>query len=823
MAKEKKQKTDSASKTKKPSNKLAQLCLVFSAIVWLIGGAVIAGIHFSAAEPITALALEKQQNVLAESVAAILEEKFNSINQQLKTISTDADIYNALIVADADEIALQEENLQAQFPEALSLRVIPWDHLGTSGIKQKGIELRNTIEYALITKAAALTEDGRLSPEVYQHDKKWLTSFAVPIISVTTKEPMGIILLTLKPSLFSNLLKNPALSKSAQLDIKLAKNKQSIFKIGSGQGVAKQSNLPFDSGLLLIKLNLDQSADIKNTFTLLYIIIASATVFLSVLLFIFYRFVCSSIQADSDSITQYINSLQGLHEPKKPQLAISLLQAIIPAVTKVAKGAGSSAVTDRAEQKSALHGSTPPTSSGPAVVEEAVETFHFDCPEIFKDYDIRGLASSQLSNHNVSLIGKAIGSELIAQGQTSVVLGRDSRESSPAIAAALTQGVLSTGCDVINIGEVTTPMSYYAGKTLASGSSLMITGSHNGDDYNGIKTIINHHALAGEDIQALLTRIQTGNFSEGEGNSSEQEIKTAYSDEIADDIITAKTLKVLIDTNSQLAAELAADLLQRCDCEVKTTQAMSNSKDEVLQNLSELMLSEQCDLGIAFDSDADRLMAVTNSGAMVSGDQLIMLFTKDIVTRNPGASVVFDVKCSREVSNTITQSGGRAIMHKAGHSNIKNKMHESDAIFGGELSGHFYFTERWHGFDDGVYSALRLVELLSASEQSFDERLAELPQTITSEEYYINVANEEDKERIVAYISDAMSEQKGEKITIDGFRIEFDAGWGLVRPSNTEKAITLRFEAKSEDLLGKLQALFKAALLKAEPTLTVPF
>ena len=283
-------------------------------------------------------------------------------------------------------------------------------------------------------------------------------------------------------------------------------------------------------------------------------------------------------------------------------------------------------------------------------------------------------------------------------------------------------------------------------------------------------------------------------------------------------------MNVLIDTRSQCAADIAKQLLEQCGCKVNTFSTDPElSQTEALKQLAAQIDSQVCDLAISFDSDADRLMAITNTGSIVSGDKLIMLFAKDTVTRNPGASVVYDVKCSRDLSTVITQSGGHPVMYKTGHSNIKTKMRECNAIFGGELTGHFYFKERWFGFDDGVYSALRLVELLSANEQSFDECINELPHSFATDEIIIPVENESDKHSIVNFISQSLADESGEKITIDGFRIEFDSCWGLVRASNTSKALTLRFEADSEELLATVQALFKTALTKANPNLNIPF
>jgi len=316
----------------------------------------------------------------------------------------------------------------------------------------------------------------------------------------------------------------------------------------------------------------------------------------------------------------------------------------------------------------------------------------------------------------------------------------------------------------------------------------------------------------------LLKRIQQANFETGQGQSTKNDVSTSYNEEIAADIITARGLKVVLDSSNGLAALMAESLLNENDCEVIKVDAANNQAE----TLSEAVKTQDADFGIGFDSDADRLLVISNSGSLVESDKLIMLFAQDISSRNPGSSIIYDVKCSRELSNIITQAGSRPIMHKTGHSNIKAKMLEAEGIFAGEFTGHFYFKDRWYGFDDGIYAAMRLAELVSSSNESLEERLATLPKTATSPEFVIPTSEKSGQE-IVDYIANAMEAQQGEKITIDGFRIEFEAGWGLVRASNTADAISLRFEAKNEEMLAKLQTLFKAGLQKADSTLAIPF
>ncbi|MCK5881525.1 MAG: phosphomannomutase/phosphoglucomutase, partial [Sinobacterium sp.] len=441
-------------------------------------------------------------------------------------------------------------------------------------------------------------------------------------------------------------------------------------------------------------------------------------------------------------------------------------------------------------------------------------------PQIFKDYDIRGLVSTELTEENVIAIGKAIGSEVLNQGGDKVVIGFDARSSSDALAAQLSAGIHSTGCDTISIGQALSPTLYFATHKLSGGNGVMITGSHLSDSHNGFKVLINKQTLLGEQLQNLLARIQGNDFKYGAGKSANASVDSDYTQEIAGDIITARGLKIVVDNHNEIAATLVSQLLHENDCDIINVTSDNSNQAELI---SDAVVEHQADFGIAFDSDADRLMVTSSSGSSIDSDKLIMLFAQDISSRNPGSSIVYDVKCSRELGNVITQAGSRPVMHKAGHSNIKAKVFELDAVFAGEFTGHFYFNDRWYGFDDAIYAAMRLAELISSANESLDERLQTLPQTSTSPEYIIETSSDEKKHEIVSYVENAMESQQGEKITIDGFRIEFEAGWGLVRASNTSQAITLRFEAQNDELLKKLQALFKAGLRKADPTLVIPF
>lgn len=800
-------------KAKNPIQQFLIICMLVNLGVLLGLGAVV---HFYSSNNLQQTQKQINTELLGKSAQLLLTEKLADIHLRLSAIAQKDDIHNALTFNDQGELQNLEKTYGRQFEALHSLRILPWDQLGTAGIKQKGITLNNNIELMLVSKAGGGSQ--QISPESYKVGKQQLFSFAQAITA--NDQVVGVLLLTLKAELAKTLFNKPFFTNNGQLQVVLSGQKTPLFSIGKGQGPAKTFPLSIDGAKLLIKNAASIGKNASQQANLMIVLLAIACIIACILVAVFYYLSRKVVRQDIAAIEQYTESLRGLHKAKPPVLATQELQVLLPTIENLGAKAASSVnePDNQNPEPKAKPTKKAPELSVPEVVE-VTETFAFDSPEIFKNYDIRGDADKQLHDENCELIGQALATVAKNQGQQCFIIGHDSRPSSPRISQALTKGILQGGIDVIDIGEATTPICYFAKEQLNIDNCLMVTGSHNGEDQNGIKITLNKQPFFGDALQQLLGNIELREFSEGQGTLSDDDVSQAYIERISDDIITAQPLKVLLDSSQQLAGDIAKTLFEQCDCEVTLSQA----KDDVVNAMSQEIQQGQFDLGIAFDSDADRLMALDNQGNIIAGDKLLMLFAQDIITRNPGASVIYDVKCSREVASIVSQAGGRAIMHKAGHSNIKEKMLETDAIFAGELTGHFYFKERWFGFDDGIYAALRLVELLSASEQSFAERLDELPQLFASPEYYVALKNDAEKQQVFAKAAAFLQEQSGEKVTIDGLRLEFDAGWGLVRPSNTEAALTLRFEAKTAELLSKIEALFKSALEQAKSDIQLPF
>ena len=451
---------------------------------------------------------------------------------------------------------------------------------------------------------------------------------------------------------------------------------------------------------------------------------------------------------------------------------------------------------------------------------------------IFRAYDIRGIVGQTLTTDTAYWIGRAVGSESIANGEPGVVVGRDGRLSGPDMAQALIQGLLDCGCSVTDLGMVPTPVLYFATHMLEARSGVMVTGSHNPPDYNGFKIVIAGETLANERITALHTRIVNDDLSHGVGMLENVEMLDTYLEHIRNDIALAKPLRVVVDCGNGVGGVIGPRLLEALGCTViplycEVDGTFPNhhpdpGKPENLVDLIARVKSEQADIGIAFDGDADRLGVVTNSGDIIYPDRLMMLFAKDVVSRNPGADVIFDVKCTRRLSALISGYGGRPIMWKTGHSLIKAKMKETGALLAGEMSGHIFFKERWFGFDDGIYSAARLLEIISLDSRNVDQVFSAFPVSHSTPEITVEVTDE-NKFAIIERLQREAKWGDASITTLDGVRADYPKGWGLVRASNTTPMLVLRFEGDSPEDLAQIQAVFREQILALEPDINLPF
>jgi len=451
---------------------------------------------------------------------------------------------------------------------------------------------------------------------------------------------------------------------------------------------------------------------------------------------------------------------------------------------------------------------------------------------IFKAYDIRGIVGQTLSPEVARQIGQAFGSAALAKGQSSVVIGRDGRLSGPELAAALAAGLQSVGIDVIDLGVVATPMVYFGTHVLGTQSGVMVTGSHNPPDYNGFKMVLAGEAIHGETIQGLYQAIVRNAFVAGAGSYRTHDIRNEYLQRIIGDAKLARPMKIAVDCGNGVAGAFAADLYRGLGCEVtelfcEVDGTFPNhhpdpAHPENLQDLIRCLQQTDNEIGLAFDGDGDRLGVVTKDGQIIYPDRQLMLFAADVLTRHPGREILYDVKCTRHLAPWISARGGQPLMWKTGHSLVKAKLRETGAPLGGEMSGHVFFKDRWYGFDDGLYAGARLLELLSR-ESDPSALLNALPQSISTPELQLKLQEGENFALIARLQKEAKFADAQQVITIDGLRVEYADGFGLMRSSNTTPVVVLRFEAESEAALQRIQAVFRQVILTVRPDVALPF
>ena len=441
---------------------------------------------------------------------------------------------------------------------------------------------------------------------------------------------------------------------------------------------------------------------------------------------------------------------------------------------------------------------------------------------IFKAYDIRGIVENELTPKVVKLIGLAIGSESIDKGERGIVVGRDGRLTGEILSEALILGLIESGCHVVDVGMVPTPLVYFATYTKGATSGVMITGSHNPAEYNGLKIMIAGETLTAERIESLYSRIINEDFSYGAGSSITMNIDQDYIDKIKSDIKLDKKLNIVVDCGNGIAGNIAPKLFESLGANVTKLFCLVDgrfpnhhpdpSKPENLKDLTNEVLDTGADLGLAFDGDGDRLGLIDNKGNVIWADRQMILYARDVISRNSGAKIIFDVKCSSLLPQDISKHGGEPIMSRTGHSFIKNKIKETGAELGGEMSGHIFFNERWYGFDDALYTGARLLEIISKNDNSCAEIFAKLPDRANTPEINIHFNKHGEQHDAISKLSHDIDFPGSEINTIDGIRVDYENGWGLVRASNTTPCLVLRFEADDKETLENIQAKFRAWL-----------
>ena len=444
-------------------------------------------------------------------------------------------------------------------------------------------------------------------------------------------------------------------------------------------------------------------------------------------------------------------------------------------------------------------------------------------PTIFREYDIRGIAETELTSPDIADLGRALGTYLQRHSGPRINLGRDCRLSSPRLRDALLEGLVSAGCQVTDIGVVPTPLLYFSAVHFEADGAVMITGSHNPSEFNGFKTVCGGGSLHGEAIQDIRRLIEARDFTTGHGSEQSMDVIPAYLDELSPQFNFDRRIKVVLDAGNGTAGPVVHQLMKRLNVDVtelffEMDGLFPNHHPDPtvpanLKHLQDAVRAQHADLGIAFDGDSDRLGAVDENGAVIYGDMLLLIYGREILTRKPGATFIGEVKCSQILYDELKRLGGNPIMYKTGHSLIKEKMKQEHAELAGEMSGHMFFADRYFGYDDAIYAACRLIEIVAKSGQPMSAQLAGLPVTVSTPEIRVDCPDET-KFAVVAHVAEQFSKTH-EVIDVDGVRVLFDEGWGLLRASNTQPVVVMRFEARNEELLARYQREVEAALAAA--------
>lgn len=785
---------------------------------------------------------DQRASDLALAKAQMLDGNVQQLAQQLDGLSRNPQLRAALKTDNQVELERLVDNFELEFTHIDQLSLFPLTELGVAGLGEHKAKLRNNIEKDILRRAA---DNEAVLVDLYDLDGRTVFSLARPVYAGDRN--IGAIMLTLKVEwLLDKLDARNSDAEATRLGIT-----ELVYQIGgaapsviasTGQysaGIAHSETKLNSNPFLTLRFNLtDGGVPVSGASALLSIVLMLPIIASVMALVLLFRRQRRDVVADVKNLKErlmqtssdtasipdfYFNEFTNAYEVMHEQLQKRQKKASSAPAEVRKDDTGNWANPKLGDGIEVDH-----TAAG-ALLTAELDSPVSELPEpvvalpqhIFRAYDIRGNAEADLSNEVVELLGCAVGSFALTSGQRQLVIGRDGRLSSERIHQQLIQGVLATGCDVIDLGLVATPMLYFAAEFLETRAGVMVTGSHSEPDVNGLKIMLNGQPLADGQILELAECVKLKRFEQGAGALSEYDIADAYIDQIADDVVVASPIKVVLDCCNGAASETAPTLFAALGCEVVPlfcevdgnfpNHCPDPGKPGNLQSLIDEVLKQEADLGLAFDGDADRVVAVTGDGRVVDPDKMLMLFARDVLTRNPGADVVYDIKCSRNLSHVIAQHGGRPVMWKSGHSLIKQKMVETEALLGGEFTGHYCFKERWFGFDDGMYSGARLIELLTLEATTLAAAIDELPSSFSTPELHITV-NESEKFGIIDKLQASSLFNDGQMTTVDGIRVEYPTGWGLVRASNTCAALSLRFEADSEADLNSIKGIFERAL-----------
>ena len=845
--------------------RLSSVAMNQSLVVVLAGMIAVALLHFLVVQPSAQARFASLKALEADAAALRLNQYFDQVQKSINGLATQPHVIQAL--NSRNDIPVTELQLANFLPAIEEVHLFPYRDIprastGDGLLGFSGLELARRAETGQ-----------RLFPDAFPRDNRWFVQIAAPVRNPTSNAVIGSLLIIFDTGQIQPLLKvvNASLGGELALVQTVSGASRTVVSNGSGSGSAESRRLTNPDWTVAYTPAKVSAAPVGTV--MIAILVGAPALIAAIIIWVLLGGAQKGLRQDVTALIQWAHKVFGGERVKLPsfrwdmvasagEVLFRLSQVVDKRVAKAGETAKPKPASSGKSGAGASKGSDEPlfqdkdmpdidmldgdedvlgfgtgddtvfgSGDTPDVEEVGLPQVELS-RDIFRAYDIRGIVGETLTAEGVQVIGRAIGSEALARGVDSLCIGYDGRHSSPDLAGALARGVMVAGCNVIHVGAVPTPVLYFATHELQTGSGVMVTGSHNPANYNGLKIMLGGESLSGEAIQKLYQRIQTGDFASGQGSQSSEDVRRAYLDRILGDIAVAAPLKVVVDAGNGIAGELGPMLIEELGCEVIPLYCDVDGdfpnhhpdpgKPANLADLIARVESEGADIGLAFDGDGDRLGVVTDSGKIIWPDRLMMLFARDVVSRNPGTDVLYDVKCSRRLAGVISEAGGRPIMWKSGHSLMKAKMKETGALLAGEMSGHIFFGERWYGFDDGLYSAARLLEILGVEDRRSDEVFEDFPDDISTPELNVEVTDSA-KFDIIARLGEAGDFGDGNISTIDGIRVDYADGWGLCRASNTTPALVLRFEAETEEALERIKSVFREQLRKAAPDLVADF
>jgi phosphomannomutase / phosphoglucomutase len=778
---------------------------------------------------------EEQQNKQHQQTLMMLNKVTSSqimlFQKQLVLLAQRPVLSDVLISKDAAQIDNQQQILHKVFPSAKNVCLIGVD---VDNVDPNGCI---AISYATLESLRQAKKDGTSSIALLQAGTESAHVLLAQRITDQNNNVVGVLALTFPPEMVANLLfKNEQVDGYAEL---LQGTKNQVL-------LAFKGDVNFKQGITPLQINIagthwhiaywPQKTSVITPSFMPMIILFSALILLWLLL----KAVRSYLhKTDIATLKQQLFDLNSGVMKTKYTLVDSGLRDVSATIQSLAKATSTapSANNELTKKETTFERISKKLeenkTDNPHELDMLEDNVEID-PSIFKAYDIRGIVDQTLNSQVFNIIGRAIGSEAQALGLKHIVVGRDGRYSSPEYSESLIAGIISTGCDVTDLGMVPTPVTYFASHHLETQSAVMITGSHNPANYNGIKIILAGKSVAGDDLQTLYRRIDQGDLVKGQGVQHKADVGVDYIKRIVDDIHLSRPMKIVIDCGNGVAGNTAPQLFRALGCEVielycEVDGAFPNHNPDPSQpdNLQDLALAVKqygAELGIAFDGDGDRLGVVDKTGNVIFPDRMMMMFAEDVLLRMPGSVIIYDVKSTNLLGEEISRAGGEAVMWQSGHSVIKNKMLEMGAQLAGELSGHIFFKERWYGFDDGLYAAARLLELIcqDSLQRNATEIFAALPNRKNTPEILLAMDAAESK-RFIAKLQQEGDFPDGQVTKMDGLRADYVNGWGLVRSSNTVPGLTMRFEGDTYADVFEIQQLFQQQMLAVDPSLNIPF